>query len=217
MTDLSGRTATGNPRPLALSIYADNPEEVVEAGRARTGRSCGDCSMCCKLLGIDEQDIKKPVNEWCTHCNPGAGCRIYDNRPPVCRGFGCEWLVDSANLGEEWKPSRSKIVVHKKAVRNVATAASGDSGVVLAFVVDPSVPDRWREAPFYRTIKAAARAGLTAPDGFNFCTQVHVGHRFWVVLPDDDVDITGPGKWEVLKFSSIEKARGFMQYLQMCG
>jgi hypothetical protein len=105
-------------------MYHDSEEiskatEIIKAAQAVTGRSCGECSMCCKLLKIDEIEISKPANQWCKHCRPGAGgCMIYDDRPPVCHGFACLWLVDPT-LNDEWKPSHSKIVIHMKLVEGV--------------------------------------------------------------------------------------------------
>ncbi|HEX4826999.1 MAG TPA: hypothetical protein VFV12_02145, partial [Xanthobacteraceae bacterium] len=50
------------------------------------------------------------AGQWCRHCKPGRGCRIYDARPQICRQFFCGWMV-SATLGPEWKPERSKIIL----------------------------------------------------------------------------------------------------------
>ena len=72
------------------------------------GRSCGSCTMCCKVLGIKE--LAKPVGKWCSHCDIGKGCKIYDTRPQECQTFHCLWLVDN-RLADHWKPDRSKIVI----------------------------------------------------------------------------------------------------------
>ena len=42
-------------------------------------RTCGDCTLCCKVMAIEE--LAKPVGTWCPHCKPGRGCRIYPDRP----------------------------------------------------------------------------------------------------------------------------------------
>ena len=85
-------------------------EEVVRALSDALGRACGACSLCCKLLQIDEPELKKPANEWCRHCRPGkGGCAIYDERPPVCRDFACEWLINPKH-------------------KNMAQLESGDAG-----------------------------------------------------------------------------------------
>ena len=54
---------------------------TIETGRQRTGRSCGSCSECCRLIGVEE--LAKPAGQWCTHCDPGHGCRIYPERPDL--------------------------------------------------------------------------------------------------------------------------------------
>ena len=58
------------------------------------GRSCGTCMVCCVIPGIDQKDVQKRFNTPCTHA--GVGCRMYDQRPGVCRKFYCAWryLVD---------------------------------------------------------------------------------------------------------------------------
>ena len=59
------------------------------------GRSCGECSLCCKLLRIEA--FNKPVGTWCSHCAPGrGGCTIYETRPTECRDFYCAWLTTPA-------------------------------------------------------------------------------------------------------------------------
>jgi hypothetical protein len=99
----------------------------------KTGRSCGDCTMCCNLFTIPE--LNKPAGVWCEHCRSGkGGCAIYANRPQRCRNFVCQWLVNP-DLGDEWMPKRARIVV----------AFDGES---VNFKVDPKYPNRWREEPY---------------------------------------------------------------------
>ena len=74
-------------------------------------RQCGDCSLCCKVLGIPE--LEKPKDVWCPNFAAGAGCRIYADRPPSCRNFACQWLTD-LTMGPEWKPSVCKLVLDSK-------------------------------------------------------------------------------------------------------
>ena len=56
------------------------------------GRECGDCTLCCKVMAIEQ--LAKPASAWCPHCKPGRGCRIYADRPAECRAFSCLWLVN---------------------------------------------------------------------------------------------------------------------------
>src|SRR3977135_545867 len=72
------------------------------------GRSCGTCIMCCKVYAIRE--LNKRAGQMCVHAERGCGCKIYDNRPDVCRSFYCMWRVD-ATLGPEWKPETARFVV----------------------------------------------------------------------------------------------------------
>jgi hypothetical protein len=176
------------------------------------GRSCGDCSLCCKLLDIDEPEIEKPAHKWCTHCRPGkGGCTIYSARPPVCRNFACEWLINP-ELSDAWWPKRAKIVAW------ISTYANEIS---FKFDVDISTPDRWREAPYYADIKNIARSGLCGVRGLYFATYVRVGARSWQILPNKDVEIfadkparvtfrTGEDEWEIIALADEEKGRGLI-------
>ncbi len=145
------------------------------------GRSCAGCTMCCKLFEIEA--LGKPAGTWCQHCEVEHGCRIYDSgRPQLCIDFYCDYLRD-AKLGEEWKPSRSKIVL-----------ARDLDGRRLWAHVDPQRPDAWRREPFYSTLKAWAR--LSAAQRGQ--VVVSVGKRIFAILPDRDVDLGIVGKDEVI-------------------
>jgi hypothetical protein len=192
--------AQARGKPVASPNWtAEKAERFIAERRASLGRACGDCSLCCNLIAV--ASIGKPANEWCQHCRPGAGgCAIYDNRPPPCRSWACEWLVDG-DWGDEWRPTQAKIVVHFD--KDASTANKQ-----LKFAVDPSVPDRWRTEPYYQTIKQQAWLGLLAERGVYFETYVNIGERHWLILPDRVVDVTGHkfyfafqtatvGKWDV--------------------
>jgi hypothetical protein len=104
------------------------------------GRSCGDCSMCCKIPRIDE--VEKPQGVWCRHCAPArGGCTIYETRPSVCRDYFCGWLL-SSDMGPEWQPSICKMMINfeKDLVR-------------ISVHVDPAYPTAWRREPYYSRFK----------------------------------------------------------------
>jgi hypothetical protein len=125
-------------------------------------RSCGSCSLCCKVLGVPEvkEDFK-----WCPHCKPGrGGCGIYGERPQRCRDFHCQWLVDE-RFGEHWFPARAKIIIDSK--------LEGEKAYVY-FVVDHEYPGRWREDPWFADIKKIARVGLAGSLGRKWTTLVIV-------------------------------------------
>jgi len=108
-------------------------------------RQCGDCSLCCKLLGIPE--LNKPKDEWCPNFAAGIGCRIYADRPPSCRDFTCRWLADPT-MGPEWKPSICKMVLDAKPR-------------LLVVHADPAVTRPWRAEPYFSVLKRLAAQGLT--------------------------------------------------------
>jgi hypothetical protein len=122
--------------------------EDIEVAVRATGRSCRECSLCCKLPPIDTPELQKQANTWCPHCRPGkGGCSIYETRPTLCRNYRCLWLKDAA-LGEEWKPSHCRMYLH-------FTSAG------LAVVVDPGYPEQWRQEWGSRHGRRAPVRGLT--------------------------------------------------------
>lgn len=66
-------------------------------------RKCDDCNLCCKLPSINNGKFKKDY-EWCSNCEIGIGCKIYNDRPQVCKDFSCLWL--NGLIDEELKPNK---------------------------------------------------------------------------------------------------------------
>jgi hypothetical protein len=133
-------------------------------------KSCGECSLCCKTMQIPELD--KPKDHWCSHCNPGAGCAIYETRPEVCRAFKCRWLIDPA-MGPEWKPSRSGLVLVM------------DSDARLGVHVDPDRPGAWRREPYLGALRRLA--GMRLQRGaFIFILEKGVTT---VLLPQQEIEV----------------------------
>jgi hypothetical protein len=133
------------------------------------GRECGDCTLCCKVMAIEE--LAKPVSSWCPHCKPGCGCRIYANRPAECRTFSCLWLVND-RLDERWKPNKSKLVL-----------TTSEDGIEVR--CDPGFPDAWRREPFRNEIREWAVSGET----HDVTVVVIVGERMTLVTPDREFDL----------------------------
>jgi len=71
-------------------------------------RSCGTCTMCCKLPAAPEP-LNKPAGVWCQHCDKAQGCRIYDERPQGCRDFMCLWKV-MPDFPEDLRPDKCKVI-----------------------------------------------------------------------------------------------------------
>ena len=135
------------------------------------GRNCDGCSLCCKLLIIEEVD--KPRNEWCRHCNPKKGCTIYDQRPQTCRTFHCGYLF-IPDLSDDWKPAKSKFLI---------TFEEAANRIVIN--VDPARPGAWMEEPYYSRIKQWSKDAAPARGQ----VLVWINNHTIAVLPDRDKDL----------------------------
>jgi hypothetical protein len=134
-------------------------------------KSCGTCTLCCKVLTVTELD--KPGGVWCASCKPGVGCSIYEDRPPSCRDFACLWLLD-ATMPDELKPEHSKVVLRIES-----------EGLRLVARCDPATPMAWQREPTYSALKRwAVRA---ARDGHQ--VMVVSGRRHWIIGPLNDLDM----------------------------
>jgi hypothetical protein len=104
-----------------------------------TKNECGNCTMCCKLLGIPE--IEKPPSKWCPHCKVGEGCAIYETRPTSCQEFLCLWRLSPMGSREDLRPDKVKVVM--------TATNTGNSFYAL---VDPGTPDAWEKEPIYNLL-----------------------------------------------------------------
>ena len=154
------------------------------------GRSCGTCTMCCKLLDIDV--LEKPRGVWCQHCNPKAGCTAYETRPQACRGFYCGYLR-IADLDERWKPAKAKFLINFEERANR-----------IAIHADAERAGAWRIEPYYSTIKQwaanAARTGGTV--------IVWAGDKVTLVLPDREKELGAVRDDQVIVPVQIRTPRG---------
>jgi hypothetical protein len=138
-----------------------------------SGRSCGSCSLCCKVVAVAELD--KPAGQWCIHAARGRGCQIHETRPPSCRAFFCAWLTDPS-FGPEWKPEVSRFVL-----------AAEPKSQALMVLADPGMPFAWKREPYYAALKRLSESL------FRLDRKVLVNHKgqITVVLPDREVPL-GP-------------------------
>jgi hypothetical protein len=151
---------------------------VADSDAIAPGRSCAGCTLCCKIMGIAA--LEKPPGTWCKHCEPASGCRIYEQRPQECRSFLCGYLVNG-QLGEEWKPSRSRLVLELQGPR-------------IGVHVDPQRPDAWKREPFYSSLKRWAAAAVQDRGEI----VAYIGKRVYVIFPDRDVDLGIVGEDEII-------------------
>lgn len=134
-------------------------------------RSCGTCTLCCKLFPVPELD--KPAGTWCRHIAQGRGCGIHATRPGVCRAFFCQW-IHNEELGPDWKPERSRFVL---------SIYPGSNSLVVT--ADPGNPRAWAREPYLASLRRWAAAALAQGDS----VLVFVGDRGSAILPDREVEL----------------------------
>lgn len=137
---------------------AEHAAKIVGAAR-----SCGTCSLCCKVALIPE--LAKPQGRWCAHCKPGkGGCSIYRDsaRPSVCRTFTCAWVERDA-MPEDLRPD----LVHAY----VSGLTTGDG---ISVHVDTDYPDTWRTGKLARFIDSVSKRGVKV--------AIAVGHKRFAII-----------------------------------
>ena len=102
--------------------------------------------MCCAVLEIVE--LKKPAGPKCVNCGD-PGCRIYAERPQVCRDFECEWLT-SRTLPANFRPDRIGALFMEDAEYDQYRA-----------VCAPGRPLAWRHPRVFAHLVAVAKTGRT--------------------------------------------------------
>ena len=132
-------------------------------------KACGDCTLCCKVMAIEE--LARPASSWCPHCEPGRGCLIYAARPTECRTYSCLWLLDD-RLDQRWKPSKSRLVL-----------TTSQDGIEIR--CDPGFPDAWRKEPFRSEIQKWAVSG----EAHDVTVLVITGERMMLVTRDREFDL----------------------------
>lgn len=111
------------------------------------GKSCGTCTLCCKVLEIDE--LQKKAGVWCADCLPNHGCAIYSRRPDVCRDYECLWLTERS-LPQTLKPERTGTILMEDAETDEYQA-----------VCDPEKPFAWRQPLVFKHLVGKAKEGRT--------------------------------------------------------
>jgi hypothetical protein len=190
--------------------------DFLDERKVVAGRTCGSCSLCCRLLDVPEAG--KPDHEWCPHCRPGkgvgGGCTIYQDRPATCRKYLCMWLMWPA-FDARWFPKDCGIVVD--------FYIDKETGPLMRFHVDPRIPNRWREEPYYSTIKEFALLGLRgAAGGVRFQTLVTVRGERTRVFPHREMAYTpgvvtqlGVDRFEFLPCKSNDAAKSALASLDV--
>ena len=136
-------------------------------------RQCGTCGQCCKVFPIPEVD--KPRGDVCRNFDLACGCRIYPQRPYVCKAFECYWKLDKT-LGAEWKPDLCGMVIKVDRI---------GKRFCVQVTADPDWAEPWAVEPFVSQIRRWASA---APPTERYVVVV-AAENTWVVLPDRMVEL----------------------------
>jgi hypothetical protein len=129
-------------------------------------RACDGCTLCCKLLLIEE--LQKPMGVWCPHAISSRGCSIYERRPTACREFECLWL-STTEMPDYWRPESCNMVV-----------AGDPTGTLISIIVDEGHEEDWKADPFHRDMKIWARQ-------MRWRVQVITPRHGWVIFPEEDL------------------------------
>src|SRR5207245_429253 len=78
----SRRASHGYGQPMPGSRSAADAQRPGLVSDKADGKQCGECSLCCKVMGIPE--LGKPKDASCAHIVAHKGCAIYGERPPSC-------------------------------------------------------------------------------------------------------------------------------------
>jgi Fe-S-cluster containining protein len=112
--------------------------------RAAT-RTCGECSLCCTILRVDE--LAKPAGRDCVHQRGDQGCSIHATRPPICRAYRCLWL--QGGLEDDERPDRTGGIVDLET-----------TGVGLRLAIREARPGAFDESPALRAIAERHRGSM---------------------------------------------------------
>lgn len=156
-------------------------------------KPCGPCSLCCKLFDIDWLEKPKPAGQWCPHCKPGAGCKIWQSVPARCADYFCVWRVDPA-LAPIWRPDVARFIL-----------SHAHEEAPLAVLVDPAFPDAHRREPYARMLAETARGIL---EGRGSTLVVFVGKKRSLLFPDCEVPIPDGVQLHEIRIEAREGASG---------
>jgi hypothetical protein len=133
----------------------------LEFGEGVGHRHCGGCTLCCKLLPVE--DLKKPALTRCQH-QFHKGCRIYADlarRAPSCHFWQCRWLADPSTA-ELHRPDRTHYVIDiVPDFVGTSDDKNGDGAIATIEVMqvwcDPAYPDAHRDPALRRYIEKMER------------------------------------------------------------
>lgn len=142
-------------------------------------RKCGSCTLCCKLLPVDEGVAveKRPdgsfnvimlgwhkmAGEKCRHQVSGKGCRVHGTpqMPMACKAFTCRWLSEPETKDLE-RPDRVGYVLDVMPDVGVMRDEHSGKEYVLKTIqiwVDPARPDAHHDPKLRAYLRKKFHAG----------------------------------------------------------
>ena len=145
---------------------------------------CGSCTACCRVFDIPA--IKKPAGVWCTHCDIGNGCTIYEERPSACVEFECLWLQSQSR-----EDPRERLVAAMRPDRSKVVFAPSTDPQVMAALTMPGTPTAWRRNDVRSVIELLVKGGYRVVCGAARTTRRtmvdhHGEHEVNMTEPDEN-------------------------------
>jgi hypothetical protein len=163
-------------------------------------RSCGECTLCCTLLRVDE--LRKLGGSPCPKLRAPPeppGCGIHARRPAICRGYSCLWLA--GGLEPEDRPDRLG------AVLDVAT-----EGAVTRLRVHESRPGAYERSARLREIVTQYRESM--PVRISDASRAHDPEAPLRELGPGGTELRIEGDWIVRFADGRELSRRRLPWLE---
>jgi hypothetical protein len=180
-------------------VEDENGVSTITFDDVGTGRRCGSCQLCCKLVPVPP--IKKAAGERCKHSKTGHGCTIHAGRPYACMTWSCRWLADPKTAGMP-RPDRAHYVIDM--TPDTIAITYNDTGQmmrldVLQVWVDPAFPNA-HQAPELRAFM------LMFAQRFRAATIVRWNSNdAMVVFPPP---LASDGKWHEQRAPTVARNEG---------
>lgn len=110
-------------------------------------------------------------------------------------------------MSDDWIPLHCHMILSLGVFNDIQT---------VTVTVDPRFPWMWQQQPYYAQLKQMSRRGLHVKDAADILlVHVRVDDRVWLLVPNEDIEITtcsyivkltGPSQWEVEQFATQEQA-----------
>jgi hypothetical protein len=161
-------------------------------------RQCGGCTLCCKLVPVEQ--LEKPAGVRCKHQRSGKGCMIYAKRPWSCREWTCLWIKGTDTNGQPLalsRPDRVHYVIDE--VPDIVRTTNSETGEtlqldVMQVWVDPLYPDAHQDPALRELIDRVGIVALIRYDSMR---------GFALFPPSRSTD----GQWHVEVANSAEDLR----------